>query len=164
MNLYEKLNRLDDSLVESKRVVKKKKLTESYSNEMTEFMNWIQDYKNGALWDDFTAEFEAEQDPDISVVLTWLENFDEDAYYDYVAADTYDDDIDEMLTESDNSDSFLKKIREATKSYAKITASDYGVRLVSLEDDLASYIIRDKFNKYVEDCLNNKALDSISLI
>ena len=29
MNLFEKLNRLDDSLVESKRVVKKKKLTES---------------------------------------------------------------------------------------------------------------------------------------
>ena len=100
MNLYEKLNRLDDSLVESKRVVKKKTLTESYSNEMTEFMNWIQDYKNGALWNDFTSEFESEQDPDISVVLTWLENFDEDAYYDYVAADTYDDDIDGMLTET----------------------------------------------------------------
>ena len=29
MNLFEKLNRLDDSLIESKRVVKKKKLTES---------------------------------------------------------------------------------------------------------------------------------------
>ena len=29
MNLFEKLNRLDDFLVESKRVVKKKKLTES---------------------------------------------------------------------------------------------------------------------------------------
>ena len=28
MNLYEKLNRLDDSLVESERIVKKKKLTE----------------------------------------------------------------------------------------------------------------------------------------
>ena len=29
MNLFEKLNRLDDSLVESKRVINKKKLTES---------------------------------------------------------------------------------------------------------------------------------------
>ena len=33
MNLYEKLNRLDDSLVESKRVVKKKKLTESVEDD-----------------------------------------------------------------------------------------------------------------------------------
>ena len=33
MNLYEKLNRLDDSLVESRRVVKKKKLTESVEDE-----------------------------------------------------------------------------------------------------------------------------------
>lgn len=74
-------------------------LTESYPNEMTEFMKWIQEYKNGALWNDFTAEFESEQDPDIGVVLTWLENFDEDAYYDYVAAETYDHNIDETLTE-----------------------------------------------------------------
>lgn len=71
-------------------------LTESYSNEMTQFMNWIQEYRNGALWDDFTAEFEAEQDPDIDIVLNWLEVFDKDAYYDYIK----DDDIDEMLTES----------------------------------------------------------------
>lgn len=62
-------------------------LTEDYPNEMTRFMNWIQEYRNGALWNDFTAEFEAEQDPDISDVLTWLENFDEDAYYDYIDAD-----------------------------------------------------------------------------
>ena len=34
-SLYEKLNRLDDSLVESKRVVKKKKLTESDSQLLT---------------------------------------------------------------------------------------------------------------------------------
>ena len=33
MNLYEKLNRLDDSLVESKRFVKKKKLTESVEDD-----------------------------------------------------------------------------------------------------------------------------------
>lgn len=110
MNLFEKLNRLDDSLVESKRVVKKKKLIESYSDEMTEFMNWIQEYKNGALWDDFAAEFESEEDPDISVVLTWLENFDEDAYYNYVAAETYDDDIDKMLTESIKVEPIVDKI------------------------------------------------------
>lgn len=35
MNLFEKLNRLDDSLVESKRVVKKKKLTESDDQALT---------------------------------------------------------------------------------------------------------------------------------
>ena len=33
MNLYEKLNRLDDKLVESKRVIKKKKLTEGVFNK-----------------------------------------------------------------------------------------------------------------------------------
>lgn len=70
-------------------------LTESYSDEMTNFMNWIQTYRNGALWDAFATEFEAEQDPDIATVLEWLETFDETAYYDYVAADTYDDDIDD---------------------------------------------------------------------
>lgn len=105
MNLFEKLNRLDDSLVESKRVVKKKKLTESYFDEMTEFMNWIQEYRNGALWDAFAIEFDAEQDPDMDVVLDWLEMFDETAYYDYID-DTYDDDIDEMLTENRNNPYF----------------------------------------------------------
>ena len=119
MNLYEKLNGLDDSLVESKRVIKKKKLTESYSNEMTEFMNWIQDYRNGDLWNDFTAEFESEQDPDISVVLTWLEDFDEDAYYDYVAADTYDDNIDEMLTESTEEQVTLETIANQIVDYTR---------------------------------------------
>lgn len=82
----------------SKPVVKRmdKQLTESYSNdEMTEFMNWIQNYKNGDFWNDFAAEFDSEQDPDIDVVLTWLENFDEDAYYDYVAAVTDGDNVDE---------------------------------------------------------------------
>lgn len=70
-------------------------LTESYSNELTEFTHWIQEYRNGALWDAFATEFEAEKDPDIATVLNWLETFDEAAYYDYVAADTYDDDIDD---------------------------------------------------------------------
>lgn len=44
MNLFEKLNRLDDSLVESKRVVKKKKLTESMADDEYEIdgeeMSW----------------------------------------------------------------------------------------------------------------------------
>ena len=68
-------------------------LTESYSDELAEFTHWIQEYKNGALWDAFATEFEAEEDPDIATVLNWLETFDEAAYYDYVAADTYDDEF-----------------------------------------------------------------------
>ena len=44
MNLFEKLNRLDDSLVESKRVVKKKKLTES--TEQYELSTLVKDSIN----------------------------------------------------------------------------------------------------------------------
>ena len=39
MNLFEKLNRLDDSLIESKRVVKKKKLTESVEDDKKKLFN-----------------------------------------------------------------------------------------------------------------------------
>ena len=38
MNLFEKLNRIDDSLVESKRIVKKKKITESSEKTTIEVM------------------------------------------------------------------------------------------------------------------------------
>ena len=44
MNLFEKLNRLDDFLVESKRVVKKKKLTES--TEQYELSTLVKDSIN----------------------------------------------------------------------------------------------------------------------
>ena len=157
MNLYEKLNKLDDSLVESKRVVKKKKLTESYSNEMTEFMNWIQDYRNGALWNDFTAEFESEQDPDISVVLTWLEDFDEDAYYDYVTAETYDDDIDEMLTESTEQYELSTLVKDSINHLVNNLgkdpmANDFGDAVCAdLEDNYDIYVPENPV-KYADWC------------
>ena len=49
MNLFEKLNRLDDSLVESKRVVKKKKLTESIDNMDDIVVPFITQLKNQVI-------------------------------------------------------------------------------------------------------------------
>ena len=163
MNLFEKLNRLDDSVVES-RVVEKKKLTESVEDEdrIKEFLKSFFTHQElieiAEAHTDFTGRTYKEA---FDYVLNNWDNFYFEDEYEAFCEDDYDD-IDEMLTESDDSDNFLKQIREATKSYARITASDYGVRLVSLEDDLASYINRDKFNKYVEDCLNNNmSIDDI---
>ena len=64
-----------------------KRLQESTSfDELTDFFNWIQDYKDGALYDEFSAEFESIEDKDLDMdsILTWLESFDKEAYYDYI--------------------------------------------------------------------------------
>ena len=56
-----------------------------YNDEVTSFFNWIQDYRDGSLYDEFAAEFSDEtEELDIDSILSWLEDFDEDAYYDYV--------------------------------------------------------------------------------
>ena len=55
MNLYEKLNRLDDSLVESKRVVKKKKLTESVEDDKKKLFDAAASVK--CKLDDDTIEY-----------------------------------------------------------------------------------------------------------
>ena len=142
MNLFEKLNSLDDSLVESKRLVKKKKLTESIEDDKKKLFDAAASVK--CKLDDHTIEY-AMYDVDDFIenelvycgklllsecpdMLFWSyvsdENFgsycavyesDEDfadAYYqishdrvyditDEVNGDyDYDDDMDEMLTES----------------------------------------------------------------
>ena len=118
------------------------RLNEGYSNEMTEFMNWIQEYRNGALWNDFATEFEAEEDPDISVVLTWLENFDNDAYYDYVDADTYDDDIDEMLIESTEQYELSTLVKDSINHLVNDLGKD------SMADDFGDDVCADLENNY----------------
>ena len=55
MNLFEKLNRLDDSLVESKRVVKKKKLTESVEDDKKKLFDAAASVK--CKLDDDTIEY-----------------------------------------------------------------------------------------------------------
>ena len=55
MNLYEKLNRLDDSLVESKKVVKKKKLTESVEDDRKKLFDAAASVK--CKLDDDTIEY-----------------------------------------------------------------------------------------------------------
>jgi hypothetical protein len=124
-------------------------LTEGYSNEMTEFMNWIQEYRNGALWNDFATEFESEEDPDISVVLTWLENFDEDAYYDYVASDTYDDDIDEMLIESTEQYELSTLVKDSINHLVNDLGKD------SMADDFGDDVCADLENNYDIDVPQN---------
>ena len=72
-------------------------LDESFNgDEVATFSDWIQDYRDGALWDEFAAEFSDEaEELDIDSILSWLEEFDEDAYYDYI--DYIEDDLDESL-------------------------------------------------------------------
>lgn len=144
MNLFEKLNRLDDSLVESRRAVKKKKLTESVEDDKKKLFDAAASVK--CKLDDNTIEYamydvddfienmlvfagnmlqeehpemlfwKYGEDPDTNYnVGGYLEVYESndkypDAYYqishdrlyditDEVNGD-YDDDIDEMLTES----------------------------------------------------------------
>lgn len=115
MNLFEKLNKLDDSLVESRRVIKKKKLTEGYrvAPEISKFnvgdrvaeryndsefnVGTIVEIKKDAegtqylvKWDFSDREYEEWLYGD--VLSLWVEDETEGAY---------EDDIDEMLTESE---------------------------------------------------------------
>lgn len=106
-SIYTIMNKIDDSKslnekwnVKDQR--KLKRLKESiYTDEMTAFYDWIQEYNEGALWDAFTVEFDSEEDPSMDEVLSWLENLDEDAYYDYLEtsndADEYHPDIAETV-------------------------------------------------------------------
>ena len=56
-----------------------------YNDEITDFIDWIQNYQDGVLYDSFAAEFSDENEElDIDSILSWLEDIDEDAYYDYV--------------------------------------------------------------------------------
>lgn len=94
---YEYISRDVYDFVMSNRTDDSADLDEGYGNdEMTEFLNWIQDYKGGCLWDAFTTEFNTDEDPDIDDVLNWLEDFQNDAYYAYIEKDEYDDDFDDL--------------------------------------------------------------------
>ena len=117
MNLYEKLNRLDDSLVESKRVVKKKKLTESaydpypagaYGDKIFKILdtcsgdailNFMNEYgytfyKSGDsmrdVYDNINSYLESNSGYGLWSRLV-----------DYFGDEDYDDEIDDMLAESE---------------------------------------------------------------
>ena len=145
MNLYEKLNRLDDSLVESKRVVKKKKLTESsekttievkfepytrYGYEpiktgrvsgkdlldaLLKMTDKMRLYINSDYVDDYEEDYGVKLTPEALLERIEEENGDgcDFIYYiknlttgemlfdsGYEESEDWDDDIDEMLTES----------------------------------------------------------------
>lgn len=104
MNLYEKLNRLDDSLVESKRVIKKKKLTES-SKDVNRRKKFLKDvFTKWEILDlaeahnDFTGRTYAEA---FDYVLNNWDNFYFEDEYEAFCEEELDDDIDEMLTEAE---------------------------------------------------------------
>lgn len=76
-------------------------MAESYrGDELAEFFDWVQSYSDGALWDDFVAEFESVDDYELNIddILEWLKQFNEDAYYDFINLD--DEDQEDNLDES----------------------------------------------------------------
>ena len=92
-------------------------------DELTEFFDWVQSYKNGALWDDFTAEFESVDEHELNIddILEWLEQFNEDAYYDFINlnGEYQNNDIDEAFSCEDSEfftreevDDFAEKVCE----------------------------------------------------
>lgn len=102
---YEYISRDVHDFVMANRTGNSAELDEDYSNdEMTEFLNWIQDYKGGCLWDAFTTEFNTDENPDIDDVLNWLEGFNNDAYYAYIEKGEYDDDYEDLSSFNECSD------------------------------------------------------------
>ena len=102
---YEYISRDIYDFVMANRTDSSADLDEGYgTDEMTEFLNWIQDYKGGCLWDAFTTEFNTDEDPDIDDVLNWPEDFQNDAYYAYIEKDEYDDDFDDLSSFNECSD------------------------------------------------------------
>ena len=103
MNLFEKLNRIDDSLVESKRVVKKKKLTESVEDvgRKEDFLKEVftkqEIIELAEAHTDFTGKTYKEA---FKYVLNNWDNFYFEDDYEAFCEDELDDDIDEMLTEA----------------------------------------------------------------
>lgn len=110
---YEYISRDVYDFVMANRTDNSADLEEDYGNdEMTEFLNWIQDYKGGCLWDAFTTEFNTDEDPDIDNVLNWLEDFNNDAYYAYIEKDEHDDDYEDLSAFES-----LNEVRTANKLF-----------------------------------------------
>ena len=84
----------------------------------------------------------------MDVVLDWLENFDEDAYYDYVDADTYDDYIDEMLTESIKVEPIVDKIVNMIEhnrfTNRSVSSTESTITMEDKDGDKTTYAIKVK--------------------
>ena len=116
MNVFEKLNRIDDSLVESKRVVKKKKLTESaydpypagaYGDKIFNILDTCSGDAIINFMNEHDYTFYESGDSIRDVYDKINKYFESHSCYglwsslaEYFEEKDYDDDIDEMLTES----------------------------------------------------------------
>lgn len=130
---YEYIARDIHDFVMANRTDNSSELDEGYGNdEMTEFLDWIQDYKGGCLWDAFTAEFNMDEDPDIDDVLNWLEEFDNDAYYAYIEKDEYDDDYEDLSAFES-----LNEVRKANKLFGINESADMNVIRSELKKEIA---------------------------
>lgn len=197
MNLYEKLNRLDDSLVESKRVVKKKKLTEKlHANEYKvvyhdntagrerrpetiqdiendwhevvfradsdldawkEAFERVKDYSyddyldKDATEEDFVNYFEDSDWGDGSPILIKLSSSDSDLYdtgytleswTDEFVEKDYDDNIDEMLTESEEKHELSTLVKDSINHLVNDLGKD------PMADDFGDDVCADLENNY----------------
>lgn len=153
MNLFEKLNRLDDSLVESKRVVKKKKLTESIENSKLNMKDSIEEivfneFESGHLLaDDYESFKSLMRDEGLRATpgaysyyqelhelgpAGFYAEFKDKFEFDPMFIDEYaniDDNIDEMLTEGNNVSSQLSPaldsfLQDIAQMYGTITYKD----------------------------------------
>ena len=130
---YEYIARDIHDFVMANRTDNSAELDEDYGNdEMTEFLNWIQDYKGGCLWDAFTTEFNMDEDPDIDDVLKWLEDFENDAYYAYIEKDEYDDDYEDLSAFES-----LNEVRKANKLFGINESADMDVIRNELKKEIA---------------------------
>ena len=200
MNLYEKLNRLDDSLAESKRVVKKKNLAESTnrvklevkyetygrygdggdiktgrvsgSTEVEALMKML-DHVRMYTDSDYAEEFKEEngryptteevtdvlydQNGDGCDLIYWIRNLTTgemifDGAIEESEPEEWDDDIDEMLTESEVFDDMQDNIEAALKTNDSlqfiIEPASNGVLIRFLEGDKESVLRAvDKLSK-----------------
>lgn len=141
MNLFDKLNRLDDSLVESKKIVKKQKLTENLSANEYELVY----HQNTAcrdrrpetvddIYDDWTTSiFRADSNLD-----AWKEAFER------VTGDSYDDYLDKDASEED----FINYFEDSAWG----DGSPILIKLSSSDSDLynTGYTLESWIDEFVE--------------
>ena len=167
MNLFEKLNRLDDSLVESKRVVKKKKLTESTEQyELSTLVNdsinhLVNDLGKDPMSDDFgddvCADLENNYEIDVPQEPVRYANW---CYAVMSEVSRQLNNKDEMLIETVSSDDTLKRII-ANDNLVRIDAEkliDYRIRSAAKTGkcpicggDLANMVCDNCKNSYRQD-------------
>ena len=146
MNLFEKLNRLDDSLVESKRIVKKKKLTESVEDDFD-----YSDFIPEEMTQFFCINEEDNEDPNKYMPEKGYRGYK--AVASLIACGDYAEDLRDCgyqyaLLINDPADNFFVGYVAGDRIY-KLTEEDiYDQIGIDYDDDIDEMLTENRWNPY----------------